>query len=84
MKILTRLKKVAKIKKQMVAFDSVLGILIPEDKKKIPAELKKMIDDREAARLAKDWKKADQLRDELLNKGIVLEDTADGIRWKWQ
>jgi cysteinyl-tRNA synthetase len=73
-----------KIKKQMTAFDSVLGIIIPEDKKKIPAELKKLIDDREAARAAKDWKKADKLRDELLKKGIVLEDTADGIRWKWQ
>jgi len=72
------------IKKQLISFDSVLGIIIPDEKKKLPAELKKLIDDREAARAAKDWKKADKLRDDLLKKGIVLEDTADGIRWKWQ
>jgi len=73
-----------KIKKQAISFDSVLGILVPEEKKKLPTGLTELIEQREAARAAKNWKKADEIRDDLLKKGIVLEDTPDGIRWKWQ
>jgi cysteinyl-tRNA synthetase len=37
---------------------------------------------REKARAEKNFKLADEIRDELLQKGIVLEDTKDGVRWK--
>jgi cysteinyl-tRNA synthetase len=61
--------------------DQVLGILKKPDAKLTKA-LQKLIDDREAARKDKQWKKADELRDELKKHGIILEDSAQGVRWK--
>ena len=63
------------------AFDSVLGVFDwTEDT--LPDELMEKIRGRENARAEKDFKTADKLRDELLDEGIVLEDTKDGTRWK--
>jgi len=45
-------------------------------------EIKSYIAERKEARAQKDWKRADQIRDELLNKGIVLEDSPQGTTWK--
>ena len=44
--------------------------------------LAKLIEDRERARQEKDFVKADQLREQLLAAGVLLEDTAEGVRWK--
>ena len=46
------------------------------------AEVEKLIADRTAAKKARDFARADQLRAQLLDQGIILEDTKDGIRWK--
>jgi cysteinyl-tRNA synthetase len=48
----------------------------------LDAEINKMIQDRQVARSEKNFKLADQIRDELLSQGILLEDTKDGVRWK--
>ena len=48
----------------------------------LDASLQALIDARQKARAAKDFKRADEIRKELLEAGIVLEDTKDGIRWK--
>lgn len=45
-------------------------------------EILKQIDERQRARKSKDWKKADEIRNSLLSKGIVLEDTPSGTLWK--
>jgi cysteinyl-tRNA synthetase len=45
-------------------------------------EIRNYIAQRKEARAQKDWKRADQIRDELLNKGIVLEDSPQGTTWK--
>ena len=45
-------------------------------------EIRNYIAERKEARAQKDWKRADQIRDELLNKGIVLEDSPQGTTWK--
>ena len=45
-------------------------------------EILKLIEERNAARKAKDWKRADEIRNDLLSKGIVLEDTPSGTHWK--
>ncbi len=65
----------------MKKFDKVLGIL-DEKEERLSHELKKLIDEREKARKAKDYSKADKIRQRLKEKGIILEDTKDGVRWK--
>jgi cysteinyl-tRNA synthetase len=67
----------------MMEFDSVLGI-IDEKKEGLPKELEELIEKREHARREKDFKTADEIRDKLLEKGIVLEDAEGGPRWKWR
>ena len=74
-------KNADEIIKLMNDFDKILGILGEKDKK-LPAELKKLIGEREKARKEKDFARADKIRNELKEKGIILEDTKDGVRWK--
>jgi len=67
----------------LLDFDKVLGFDIQDFKRaEISDDFQKLVDEREAARKAKDFKKADELRDKLKDMGIVLEDTPQGVRWK--
>jgi cysteinyl-tRNA synthetase len=61
--------------------DTVLGIAAPADAPLDP-ELAALLDERVAARAARDWSASDRLRDELLARGIAVEDTRDGQRWR--
>ncbi|MFL5724856.1 MAG: cysteine--tRNA ligase [Chloroflexota bacterium] len=61
--------------------DTVLGVL-PDAADELPAELRALLDDRLAARVARDWAASDRLRDELMARGIAVEDTRDGQRWR--
>ena len=45
-------------------------------------EIEAMIEKRQAARRERNFALADQIRDELLQKGIILEDTREGVKWK--
>ena len=47
-------------------------------------QIEKLIDERDAARERKDWKKADKIRSDLEKTGIILEDTPAGTRWKYR
>lgn len=61
-------------------FDEVLGFKLDEDEKiELPEEIKKIVDERRAARDNKDWAKSDELRDLLNEKGYVVKDTKDGM-----
>ncbi len=61
----------------------VLGILKDFDREQsFEQEIKKLIEDREKARKEKNWEKSDKIRDELKRKGVILEDTSEGVRWK--
>ena len=62
--------------------DDVLAVLPPRRKESLDASIQARIDERERARRARDFRRADEIRKELLEAGIVLEDTKDGIRWK--
>ena len=64
------------------SIDSVLGVLPEEKEELLPAEITKKIEEREKARKDKDFESADRIRDELLDLGIMLEDTKDRVRWK--
>ena len=61
---------------------SILGLEFKEEGGLLDEEIEAMIEERQAARKAKDFKRADEIRNELLEKGIVLEDTREGVRWK--
>ena len=45
-------------------------------------EIEKLIEERQAARKEKNFKRADEIRNLLLDKGIILEDTREGVKWK--
>lgn len=66
----------------MVELASVLGLEVVVETRKvtIPDEVQGLFDARQAARNAKDFAKADALRDELKAKGLVIEDRPDGSR----
>ena len=73
-----------KVYAQMLDFDKVLGLQLKEIKEeKLSVELMKLIKEREQARKSKDWKTSDRIRNELKQKGIIVEDVSDGgTRWK--
>ena len=60
----------------------VLGLAVKEKETNLDEAVEDLIAQRQAARKAKDFKRADEIRDELLAKGIVLEDTREGVKWK--
>lgn len=67
----------------LLKFDEVLGLDLKNLKEeKIPAEIIKLAKERLKARLAKDWKKADMLREEIQKKGFVVGDTNEGYEVK--
>lgn len=45
-------------------------------------EIEKLIEERQVARKERNFQRADEIRAELLEKGIVLEDTREGVKWK--
>ena len=61
--------------------DTVLAVL-PDGADDLEPELAKLLADRTAARAARDWAASDRLRDELAARGISVEDTRDGQRWR--
>lgn len=61
----------------------ILGILKDFDQEKsFEQEIEKLIEEREEARKKRNWVRSDQIRDKLRGKGILLEDTPSGVRWK--
>ena len=71
-----------RLKETLRSWDRVLGVLPPQDERILPDDIVRKIQEREEARAAKNYDHADRIRDELLARGIVLEDTKEGVRWK--
>ncbi len=61
---------------------NILGIITEKKEELLDAEVEGLIEERQAARKARDFAKADEIRNLLLEKGIVLEDTREGVKWK--
>jgi cysteinyl-tRNA synthetase len=61
--------------------DRVLGVL-PSADDELPDDVRRLLDERVAARAARDWTASDRIRDELADRGIAVEDTRDGQRWR--
>ena len=68
---------------RLLELDSVLGLLYKQEEKDDLAEwVEDLIRRRQEARKVKNWAEADRIRDELKEKGILLEDTKQGVKWK--
>jgi len=63
-------------------FDSVLNIFGSEEAEMLDAEIESLIEERQEARRNRNFARSDEIRDSLAGKGIILEDTKDGVRWK--
>jgi cysteinyl-tRNA synthetase len=76
-------REAQEIQELMTGFDKVLGVLGDAKKEeKLPDAAMKLINMREEARKAKDWKTADQIREQLKNMGITIQDTPQGAKWR--
>jgi len=63
-------------------FESVLGIFGEEESDALDADIEALVEERQEARRQRNFARSDEIRDLLALKGIVLEDTKDGVRWK--
>ncbi|MCI8744857.1 MAG: cysteine--tRNA ligase [Lachnospiraceae bacterium] len=60
----------------------ILGLVVEKKAELLDADIEVLIEERQAARKAKNFARADEIRALLLEKGIVLEDTREGVKWK--
>ncbi|MGG4049798.1 cysteine--tRNA ligase [Paenibacillus favisporus] len=75
----------AELQAMLAAFDelnAVLRLYFEEKAELLDEEVEQLIAERAEARKNKNWGRADEIRDELAAKGILLEDTAQGMRWR--
>lgn len=70
------------LKNLIVTLSDVLGIIAEKQDEILDEEIEKLIEERQAARKEKNFARADEIRAMLLLKGIVLEDTREGVKWK--
>ena len=66
----------------MVKLCDVLGLKAVKTEEILDKEIEDLIAERQEARKAKNFARADEIRDELLAKGIILKDTREGVKWK--
>lgn len=67
---------------RLVKLTDVLGLIVDKEEDILEEEIERLIKERQAARKEKDFARADAIRDKLLEKGIILKDTREGVQWK--
>lgn len=70
------------LKDEIVALADICGLEVERKQEFLDEEIEALIEERQEARKAKNFARADEIRDILLGKGIVLEDTREGVKWK--
>ena len=60
----------------------ILGLLVNKKEEVLDSDVERLIEERQAARKAKDFARADEIRDQLASMGIILKDTREGVQWK--
>ena len=71
-----------KLKEMISSLCDILGIITQRKKENLDAEVEKLIEMRQAARKEKNFARADEIRDQLIEMGIILEDTREGVKWR--
>ncbi len=72
------LAAIIKAYETLTSFADVLGLFMQKAEMKLPDDIQALVDARSEARKNKDWKASDSLRDELKQRGYIVEDTAQG------
>ena len=67
---------------ELVKLCGVLGLIVVKEEENLDKEIEDLIAQRQEARKAKDFARADEIRDQLLEMGIILKDTREGVKWK--
>ncbi len=70
------------LKDKIVTLSDICGLIVEKKQEILDKDIEAMIEERQAARKARNFQRADEIRNELLEKGIVLEDTREGVKWK--
>lgn len=70
------------IKEEIIMLSDICGLIVEKKEEILDFDIERLIEERQTARKEKDFKRADEIRDELLGKGILLEDTREGVKWK--
>ena len=73
---------VDRVRTEIIELSDILGLIVEKEEENLDDAIEKLIRERQAARKARDFKRADEIRDELLAQGIILEDTREGVKWK--
>ncbi|MDO5337562.1 MAG: cysteine--tRNA ligase [Eubacteriales bacterium] len=70
-----------KIREKLIGLCDILGLIVEKEEESLDAEVEKLIAERQAARKAKNFAKADEIRSRLTEMGIILKDTREGVKW---
>ena len=73
---------IQKVLDKVLKLSDILGLQVKKKEELLDDEIEQLIQDRQSARKSKDFARADEIRNLLLEKGIILEDTREGVRWK--
>lgn len=70
------------LKEEIIMLSDICGLIVEKKQEMLDSDIEALIEERQAARKAKNFQRADEIRNELLDKGIILEDTREGVKWK--
>lgn len=70
------------LKDEIVMLSDICGLIVDKKEEILDTEIEKLIQERQDARKAKNFARADEIRDILAGQGIILEDTREGVKWK--
>lgn len=70
------------IKDEIILLSDICGLIVEKKEEILDADIEALIQERQEARKAKNFARADEIRDTLLAQGIILEDTREGVKWK--
>ncbi len=73
---------ISAVKDEIVMLSDICGLVVEKEEEILDSEIESLIQERQEARKSKNFARADEIRDILLNQGIVLEDTREGVKWK--
>mgnify|MGYP004459478885 FL=1 len=70
------------VKEKIISLSDILGLIVEKEEEILDSDIEKLIEERQTARKEKNFARADEIRNLLLEKGIVLKDTREGVKWE--